>query len=270
VLASAGSAESVTMAKKKDWTTAELEGLVQKSFAKNEGWVTLFEVSDRTPNPLRRCDVIAFNIWTSSGGCEMWGMEIKSSRADWLKELEDPCKAEAFKKYCHRWWLVSPEHIVKDGELPEGWGHYIPSVRGVKLRERIAAPHLEPQDIPREFLTVLIRNSFDLNNRERQAIAHNEEKRWQAYWESNFEMQLQRKQDQVDRLEERIKIFEAYSGITLAAHRNHEQLKLVGQFFHTARTEPQYIQDMIQRFEATAEELEGRVKHLRGIISDYK
>jgi len=165
------------MAKIKEYNTKQLEALVQKCFAKDEGWVTLFEVSDRTPNPLRRCDVIAFNIWHTRSGTKMWGMEIKSSRGDWLNELADPSKAQTFKKYCHHWWLVAPEHIIKDGELPEGWGHMIPSPRGASLRHKVDAPLLEPQDIPRDFMTVLVRNAFDMNWQERNAIMFNEKEK---------------------------------------------------------------------------------------------
>ena len=67
------------------------------------------------------------------------GHEVKISRADWLAELRDPTKAEAFRPYMHYWWLVVPDKsIVKPGELPEGWG--LLTIRGNGLAQVIEAP----------------------------------------------------------------------------------------------------------------------------------
>ena len=78
----------------------------------------------------RVCDYMAYDLWQgqgrgwdSPGGPKLHGHEVKVSRSDWLAELRDPTKAEAFSRYCDYWWLVvSDKAIVKPGELPEGWG----------------------------------------------------------------------------------------------------------------------------------------------------
>lgn len=78
---------------------------------------------------------------------EIHGHEIKVSRSDWLAELRDPLKAEAFRPYCHRWWLVvSSPSIVHDGELPECWGML--ALRGTSLRALKRAPLLDPEPMP--------------------------------------------------------------------------------------------------------------------------
>lgn len=75
------------------------------------------------------------------------GHEVKVSRSDWLTELRDPTKAEAFKRYMHHWWLVVPDAaIVRGDELPEGWGLLVKS--GARLRARVAAPRLIPEPVP--------------------------------------------------------------------------------------------------------------------------
>ncbi|MFV8266458.1 hypothetical protein ACNQR9_25915 [Mycolicibacterium peregrinum] len=75
------------------------------------------------------------------------GHEVKVSRSDWLTELKDPAKAEAFKRYMHHWWLVVPDtSIVKPGELPDGWGLLVQS--GNTLRAKVAAPKLSPEPTP--------------------------------------------------------------------------------------------------------------------------
>ena len=69
----------------------------------------------------RSADLIAIDLWPSSG-CAMHGHEVKVSRSDWLRELKDPTKAEAFRPYMDFWWLVvSDLHIVRD-DMPAGWG----------------------------------------------------------------------------------------------------------------------------------------------------
>ncbi|QTV79468.1 hypothetical protein [Microbacterium sp. NIBRBAC000506063] len=50
------------------------------------------------------------------------GFEVKVSRADWLTELRDPEKAEAWARYCHYFWLVVADKTIVHDDLPDGWG----------------------------------------------------------------------------------------------------------------------------------------------------
>lgn len=75
------------------------------------------------------------------------GHEVKVSRADWLSELRQPEKAEAFRPYMHYWWLVvSDASIVRPGELPVGWG--LIALSGSGLRAKVKAPRQQPQPLP--------------------------------------------------------------------------------------------------------------------------
>lgn len=56
------------------------------------------------------------------GGSEILGFEVKVSRADWLAELRDPQKAEAWGQHCHRWYLAVPDPSIVRDDLPPGWG----------------------------------------------------------------------------------------------------------------------------------------------------
>jgi len=83
------------------------------------------------------------------------GHEVKVSRSDWLTELRDPEKAEAFRPHMHYWWLVVPNaDIVKPGELPEGWGLMIQS--GKVLRAKVRAPRLDPVPMPADLVMCLM------------------------------------------------------------------------------------------------------------------
>lgn len=103
---------------------------------------------------LRTCDVIAVGLWASTG-LGLHGHEIKVSRTDWLRELKDPHKADAFRCYCDRWWLVAAPGVAHAGELPDGWG--LLEARGGRLRVVAQAPALDPEPPPRGLVAALVR-----------------------------------------------------------------------------------------------------------------
>lgn len=93
----------------------------------------------------RRCDAIYVGF-TSSSGRLLVGHELKVTRADWLKELEDREKADAWADHCHEWWLVTGPDIVQDGELPAGWGHMVPGKSRTRMKVlQKPVRHLERQ-----------------------------------------------------------------------------------------------------------------------------
>lgn len=118
-------------------------------------------VADRPGFASRIADFIAVDCYGHGGyGPErryaVHGHEVKVSRSDWLTELRDPLKAEAFRPYCHQWWLVvaSPS-IVRDGELPDGWGLMIKT--GAALRAVKPAPRSQPEPMPPALFASLMR-----------------------------------------------------------------------------------------------------------------
>lgn len=84
------------------------------------------------------------------------GHEIKVSRSDWLVELRNPDKAQAWKQHCDQWWLVAPKHVARIEELPPGWGWSAPTRSGV-LRTVSPAPPLEPVPLPADTTIALMR-----------------------------------------------------------------------------------------------------------------
>jgi hypothetical protein len=66
------------------------------------------------------------------------GHEVKASRSDWLTELANPGKADAWADQCHEWWLITVPGVVRDGELPAGWGLMVPGTS--KTRMRVLTP----------------------------------------------------------------------------------------------------------------------------------
>ena len=103
----------------------------------------------------RVCDFMAQDLWLT-GGLDLHGHEVKTSRSDWLRELADPSKAGTFKRYCDRWWLVvSDKSIVRPDELPAGWGLMV--LNDGVLRAAKGAPKLTPELLPPTFRAALLR-----------------------------------------------------------------------------------------------------------------
>lgn len=106
----------------------------------------------------RTADFIAVDTW-QSGKCAIHGVEIKVSRPDWLRELKDPAKAAACMNWCTHWWLAVPdEAIVREGELPHGWGFLAARKHGDGLRlvQIVTAPRRAVPPIPPESMASLL------------------------------------------------------------------------------------------------------------------
>lgn len=103
-------------------TRAVLDALIRhyrKPGGDRDGEVLIPEV--KAPGSNRRCDLVRVGMWASRGtGIDVH--EIKVSRSDWLRELDDPEKADAWWRFCNRFWVVALPGIVVPAELPAGWG----------------------------------------------------------------------------------------------------------------------------------------------------
>jgi hypothetical protein len=113
---------------------------------------------DRGAASARTADFIAVDTW-QSGKCAIHGVEVKVSRSDWQRELKDPAKAAAFMNWCTHWWLAVPDRaIVREGELPHGWGFLAAKKHGDGLRlvQIVAAPRRSVPLIPAESMTSLM------------------------------------------------------------------------------------------------------------------
>lgn len=115
----------------------------------------------------RTCDYMAMDLWPGSGinrGPKLHGHEVKVSRSDWLTELRDPTKAEAFARYCDYWWLVvSDKGIVRD-DLPAGWGLMVGHGSALRVAVsptlRVAEPM--PRDLQATFSRAVTKTSIRL------------------------------------------------------------------------------------------------------------
>lgn len=119
-------------------TTVELLARLQRHYIDptrdTPGGVFITEVgSNGSAAIATRCDALYIGFTTASQRI-LVGHELKVSRSDWLAEIgRKTGKADAWADQCHQWYVVVPDPaIVRDDELPDGWGLMTPG-RGNRM-----------------------------------------------------------------------------------------------------------------------------------------
>jgi hypothetical protein len=138
-------------------TSDHLLEAIRSQYPATQGWIVLPQVANATgAGRGRTSDALAMNGWPSRG-LELVGFEIKVTRQDWRRELEQPEKADPIYQYCDGWYLVTPDDVVvvRGQELPSTWGHLVAGRQGVKVVK--VATKLQPKPMDRSFLAAIIR-----------------------------------------------------------------------------------------------------------------
>ena len=179
-----------------------------------EAYTLLFEVRDRAGfGASRSADGIAMSLWPSRG-LEVHGIEIKSYRGDWLRELKNPQKAEAIFKFCDRWWVVASEvGIVKPEEVPKTWGLLVN--KNGKLYSEVEAPKLNPLPMDRSFVAALLKRATSGMISVASITDRIEEGRRSG--EKLIQSRWDRDKVEFSRLKEAVATFEAKSGVRISA-----------------------------------------------------
>lgn len=126
----------------------------------------------------RTADYFALDLypggWGEDAGPKLHGHEVKVSRSDWLNEVRDPSKAEAFARYCDFWWLVvHDKSIVKPGEMPPGWGlmvAYGRTLRVITQAERRVDAETMPRNLQATFSRAVLKTTLRLDATEDPAV----------------------------------------------------------------------------------------------------
>lgn len=111
----------------------------------------------------RTADGLALSLWPSRG-LELHGIEVKVHRSDWLRELDEPEKAEEIGRFCDRWWLACTPGVVADlAEVPIAWG--LLEWDGKRWKSKREAPKREPEPLDRLMLASLLRQASESQHR---------------------------------------------------------------------------------------------------------
>lgn len=218
-------------------------------------YALLQEVSDAAGfGRSRSADGIAMSLWPSRGlGIE--GIEIKSFRGDWLRELKDPKKAENHFKYCDKWWLVTTDDtIAKLEEIPVTWGWM--TVKGKQMKTMKEAPQLKPLPLSKDFIAAMLKRAtkgmVPFGSISDKVAEAREAGKLEA--ERDRPYQLERAQKELKELEERVKSFEEESGVEITGWRpNPKKIGEAVKFIEGGGL-PELHKDLI-RLKLTAEHL---------------
>jgi hypothetical protein len=101
-------------------TTSKIRLSVRRRFDYPE-WVLMFEYGAPGSNG-SVCDCLAVNTLPSRN-YKVIGFEFKASRSDWLRETRDGQKADYFVRLADEFYVVAPKGVVKESEVPDGWGY---------------------------------------------------------------------------------------------------------------------------------------------------
>lgn len=213
--------------------------VLRNKFPANE-YVLICEVSDKSGfSRSRSLDYMLINLWESRG-LAITGIECKSHRTDWLKELKNPAKQENHFKYCdHFYLLTDKENVAKLEEIPATWGWVHINEKGI-LKTMKAAPKLQPIPVDRSLLCAMMRRAAD-----KTGFIHSSEvedtiqARAEQIADKN-KNEFKWKAGEYDELKKMVDDFEKASGINIS-HRWGDQPAKIGNavnIFLAQGTEP--------------------------------
>lgn len=170
---------------------------------------------------VRTADAMAMSLWPSRG-LYMTGFEVKVSRTDWKKELEQPEKAEELARFCRLWFVACPDKMIDKDEVPPGWGLIHVKDDGGLRYVKPAPEHsvVEPtwmlfaslmRDVVENWVpSTLVDQRIEAASRERMARRIEQE----GY-------ELKEAKRQLEKLRENIAAFEAESGVKIDRYSDH-------------------------------------------------
>jgi len=204
-----------------NWTEETVLDAVESQFSDKQKGTFLRGIRDATSFDSRRtCDGLYMGAWKSVG-VQLHGFEVKISRSDWKRELEDPSKAGQFEKFCHYWWVVVPDGIVKLDEMPIQWGLKIVSKTETGYSVRVAKAASINRDAQLDYvffsscLRQCRRTDPIANELQRKIDAAFEEGRVEGQSRNHGEWELKQIRQKVDLYLQQINDFEAASGIRI-------------------------------------------------------
>lgn len=195
----------------KPLTSQDMLNLLEKRYPKTQGFVFLTEVGDATGSAVNRhADAVVLQTWPSRG-IALEGFEIKVSRSDLVRELENPRKADGVGRYCSSWWLVLSKATIMDGlVIPATWGILVAGKRD--RLDVVRQPKIvkKPKEWTPTFIAALVRNASEGNGVEAARREAREEgfRDGQKYSEGRRASTLER----LEHLEKKVQAFDAGLG----------------------------------------------------------
>jgi len=126
---------TLTINEQDEHTEATLTAAIMKKWAgvKSQGgmrYVVAVQVNNGAGFAFgRTLDAIVLDTWPSKG-LTLHGLEVKCSKGDLRRELQNPAKAEGFLPYLDNFSIVAPSNVIDRDLIPKRWGIYVPDNEG--------------------------------------------------------------------------------------------------------------------------------------------
>ena len=104
-------------------TASDVRILLRERFDDHRRYAYAEEVQEQTGIARRRLDMVVVDCFKSNGYA-IEGIEVKISKADLRKELEDSSKHCLFYEHLDYYSLAAPSSIVDESLIPKQWGLY--------------------------------------------------------------------------------------------------------------------------------------------------
>jgi len=122
-------------------------------------WATFAELRKSTGfRGARYLDFYAFNTWPSKRFLKI-AYEIKVSRSDFARELNNPLKRAWATEVADECYFAAPSGMIQADEVPEEWGLIEMVKNGLRIKNRAKQRHIET--LPIGFIAMLARRSSD-------------------------------------------------------------------------------------------------------------
>lgn len=108
----------------------------------------------------QRFDVAAFNCYPSKRNYRVV-YEVKQTRGDFLRELDQPAKRGQAEDFFHETWFAVAKGVCTVEEVPDGWGLITPTKKGDKLRQLKRARPREPEPVPYPMIMSVLRRACE-------------------------------------------------------------------------------------------------------------
>lgn len=131
--------------------------LLHERYPASEGWIC-FEELQLDSSVWRRCDFLAVNTWSSRR--HVAAFEVKVTKADFRRELDDPAKRAAFENLANEFSFVAPKGVIPLAEVPDGLGLLEVIGDPPKLRAARRAKQFK-RDMPVDFMYRLLNRFRD-------------------------------------------------------------------------------------------------------------
>ena len=194
----------------------EVCNAICQKFSDSRQYAIATEVGLTTGGSRRRIDMVIVNCYASNN-FRIDGIEIKVSKADLRRELEDPDKHVAFFDLLDYYTLACPEGIADLSLLPPKWGLLVVSDdgRAYYRRKPLALHDSVDRTVPRGFFAGYVRaiqqyspSAKTLAAEYRRGVkdGKDEEKRHMRYQQERLSKDVERL-ERLDQLERRFNLW---------------------------------------------------------------